>query len=179
MADRFFPAYVPDEELLRRLCLIRYYPKKIQDSDFFHVSVMNVELKQPTHPKIIQLPNVYFEHLRRFIWRQHVFMELAARKPKIPDQLRTMIKKYIMYMDGMIEGLLTTARQRKGELDYRSRLFNQYLIVEYFVGRHEYDVVGRWRMENADTILECQDMEALGMYISVRSITLLTLRANQ
>ena len=56
-------------------------------------------------------------------------------------------------MVGMVEGLLTTIQKRIGDVAYRSHLFNLYLVVEFYVGRHEHDIICRWAREHPDTTL--------------------------
>lgn len=57
-----------------------------------------------------------------------------------------------------MEGLLTTVWKHKGDASYRSRLFDLYLVLEYNIGRHEFDIVDAWKMEHRKIILECQDI---------------------
>ncbi|KIK72780.1 hypothetical protein PAXRUDRAFT_21590 [Paxillus rubicundulus Ve08.2h10] len=69
-----------------------------------------------------------------------------------------------MYMDGIIEGLFTSAQNQQRE-GWRSALFNLYLVVEYLVKRHEYNIGDEWRKKNPDQILEQLDVTSLDVYI--------------
>lgn len=166
MTDLFFPNTAPSQQELRLLMLIRYIPSTKAKGQYFEVNVRNWELQVMSDPGVVSVPIHYHEHLRRFIWRQMVFMELLTRGSDLDlaHALRPMLQRYVLYMDGIVEGLLTTAKVKKPDPGFRSRLFDLYLVVEYYVGRHEYDIVGDWRGSNLDIVLECQDVETLGKY---------------
>lgn len=168
MADRFFPNTIPTTNELNLIMLVRYVlgPDKRGGQDFCQVLAKDWVTKRRSYKDGILVPSTYLVHLQHFLWRELAFMEVYLRAGKqeveIPPGLSPLLQKYIMYMDGMLEGLLTTARKNQSNAQYRSSLFDSYLVVEYFVGRHEYDVVGNWRLKNADTILECEDAFKLG-----------------
>ena len=65
-----------------------------------------------------------------------------------------------------MEALLSPARKRARTSNYRSILFDTYLAVEGLVMRHEHDVVGLWRYNHPEIILECSDAFAFGGYQS-------------
>ena len=67
------------------------------------------------------------------------------------------VKRYIMYMDGIAESVFTTVKKRQGDVGFHSILFDMYLNTKYFVGRHEFHITGYWRQSHLDTILESQD----------------------
>ena len=81
------------------------------------------------------------------------------------------VKRYIMYMDGIAESVFTTVKKRQGDVGFHSILFDMYLNTEYFVGRHEFHIAGYWRQSHPDTILECQDALQLGGPLQVTQIT--------
>jgi len=175
MTDRYFPNTVPTASELMLIMLVRYVTDDDDDStgeDFCLVKARNWQLETVSKDDSVEVPIAYSKHLKHFLWRQLAFIEVYNRATKqlidIAPRLRPLLQKYILYMDGMLEGLLTTARKHQGDPGYRSRLFDTYLVVEYFVARHEYDVVGRWRANNPDTILECQDAFALGKFSAIR-----------
>lgn len=79
-----------------------------------------------------------------------------------------MLQRYITYMDAMLEGILMTARVKAGnDPMFRSYLFDRYLVTDYLIGRHEYDVGDAWRLENPDIIVECQKAQAIGELASI------------
>ncbi|KIK72318.1 hypothetical protein PAXRUDRAFT_22125 [Paxillus rubicundulus Ve08.2h10] len=80
-----------------------------------------------------------------------------------------LIQRYIMYMDGIIEGLFTSAQNQQRE-GWRSALFNLYLVVEYLVKRHEYNLGDEWRKKNPDQILEQLDITSLDVYIDWKKL---------
>ncbi|KAH0835517.1 hypothetical protein J3R83DRAFT_9202 [Lanmaoa asiatica] len=166
MTDRLFPNDAPQESETRSISAIRYRAKvPVDGCDFFAVEIYNVEVKTVTDDTdVILVPVHYYEHVRRFLWRHCLFMEVWRRAGslKLANGLQTMLKRYIMYMDGITEGLLQLTDFKKGEdKDLRSVVFDLYLVTEFFVGRHEYDIGDAWRCQNADTILERQSAAAL------------------
>lgn len=172
MSDRYFPSSPPSEDELRLILLLRYVPSSVKTKEgFFTVNVRNWELGTASDPGTILVPVRYQEHLRRFLWREMIFMEVirrcTLREIYLVATVSPLVKRYIMYMDGILEGLLTTARKRQDDVKYRSVLFEMYLNVEYFVGRHEFDIAGQWRESHPDTILECQDALQLGELIFI------------
>lgn len=181
MSDRYFPASTPTEEELQLILLVRYVQSAQRKKEgFVTVKVRNFELDIAAEPGIILVPAHYREHLRRFLWRQTVFMEVVKRSSQSTVHLvapaSPLVKRYIVYMDGIVEGLLTTARKRQDDPRYRSVLFDMYLTVEFFVGRHEHHVAAQWRRTHPEVVLECQDAFELGSIdSSIRSMSILHL----
>lgn len=143
---------------------IRYCPMESPHAEFFDVAIYGSEVDRLLGTPIT-VPKYYWEHLRRFLWRHHVYMQLYASTSsgvKLPASVRSVIKLYIQYMDGIAEGLLTTAGRRRGDPGYRSYLFNMYLVVDFHVGRHEHHVVSSWAAEHPDIIIECVDIDTIG-----------------
>lgn len=161
MSDRFFPCASPGQREVKLICQIQYIAGPIVDGGFA-VEGKNLKLKSMVADKAV-LPSSYHEHVRRFIWRHCVFMEVWRRSEDLclTVRLRVAIERYIMYMDGMMEGLLMTPRKKQRH-DYRSALFDLYLLTEYFMKRHEYDIGDAWRINHPDVVLEQQKVEDLG-----------------
>ena len=174
MTDRYFPHTVPTASELSMIILVRYVVSdnttEEEEGAFHEVKTVNWPAQKPAEDPIL-IPTKYVRHLRHFLWRHHAFMEVYDRGRrqyiKVAPALSRLLQKYIVYMDGIAEGLLTTARHNQDNPTYRSRLFDLYLVVEYFVARHEYDIVGDWRYNNPKTILECQDPFSLGKCLPV------------
>ncbi|KAF8425015.1 hypothetical protein L210DRAFT_3509387 [Boletus edulis BED1] len=163
MSDLFFPHNSPSHEDMFNIMAIRYLPDPTAPKALFNVAIYSASgegiVDTPT-----AVPSFYHDHLRRFLWRHCVYMELVSRENlALVKNLRPLLERYIFYMDAMVEGLLTTARNTTFANDptFRSSLFSQYLVVEYHVGRHEFNVVGAWRQSNPDVILECVALDAL------------------
>lgn len=170
MSDRFFPNTVPTEDELRLILLVRYHVSSAKTKKgFFSVDTWNWELDVASEPSTILVPVRYLHHLRRFLWREMILMEVMRRSALqeifLSPAASPLVKRYIQYMDAIAEGLLTTAQKRQGDSSYRSVLFEMYLNVEYFVGRHEFNVAGHWRADHPETVLECQDALELGEQI--------------
>ncbi|KAG9310698.1 hypothetical protein JVU11DRAFT_9292 [Chiua virens] len=149
MADLFFPPEVPTLHEINKISITRYYVKNVAEGDFCVIQVLGWANSQPSLLGDIQLPIIYHTHLRHFLWRHHVFMELNSRTELVKDgvvlsaHIKQTIQKYIWYMDAIGGGLMASARFRtnRGRTDFRCNLFDLYLLVEYYVGRHEHDVV--------------------------------------
>ena len=165
--DRFFPLTNHDSHELQLIMLIHYVvstsPVK---PGFFVVKVKNSELNATTPPGTILVPNHYKDHLQCFLWRHQVFMEVVHqyndKELHLVPYLSPLFQHYIVYMDGVAEDLLTTARKMINNPSYRSLTFDLYLVVEYFIQRHESHIAAQWRGNNPDVILECQDAFQLG-----------------
>lgn len=164
MTDLFFPSSPPDAHELRRIMAIRYRPAAIT-SNFFGVKAYAWPGDtKSTVGKPIRLPGQYYHHLSRFLWRHQVFMELQSRFSdlQLAPTHQPLVQRYMQYMNAMVAGLLTPEQKNTKDPSFRSRLFDLYLVVEYFVGHHEFHLVDSWRACNPDSILECQDVLDLG-----------------
>lgn len=168
MTDIFMPLARCSAQELRLLMSVRYVADVQTDGNLCKVKVISWE--EDSKPEIedpIVVPASYHIHLQHFIWRQHLFMGLVDRANsvttfKLRKGLRPILQRYIEYMDGMVEGLLTSVK-RNPDPAFRSKLFDLYLVTDYYLeGRHEYDVGDTWRLEHPDTILECVQMDTIG-----------------
>lgn len=169
----YFPISVPDQNELRLILLVCYtLSTKKSTYGFFTVKMRNCEICLPSDPSTILVPLQYKEHLHHFLWQETLFMEVVSQRTTgrltLSQKAMSLADHYIMYMDGMLEGLLTTARKRENDPGYRSVTFDTYLVVEYFVGRHdEHNIAGQWRKSHPSTILECQDAFNLGEHCNL------------
>lgn len=166
MTDLLFPIEVPDQRLLSFIVARRYIPDDRCNNDgFFNVNTCDRTGKKVDKP--LQVPRYYLDHLRHFTWRHHVYMELNDRAValNLDHGLQQLLQKYIFYMNGILQGLLGPVRKHHNDVTFRSRLFDGYLAVEYHVGRHEFDIVGAWRDQHPDVLLECEseDITDTGM----------------
>ncbi|KAI5983661.1 hypothetical protein EDD15DRAFT_2201942 [Pisolithus albus] len=160
MTDSFFPVYPPSRRELRLITLIRYKALP-PEGDKFTVHAINTVFNIPACDPF-DVPSGYYEHVRRFLWRHHLFMEVEKRTDdlSVAVGLRSRVQRYIAYMDAMIEGLFVKARSFEGS-DWRSTLFDLYLIVDHHVQGHEYRQGHLWRLNNPDRILETVDVTTL------------------
>lgn len=169
MSDYLWPRSLVTSRELRLLMAIRYRMDGMPTGPFFKVKVIAWELG-PTYESEdhITVPSFYHNHLRHFLWRQHLFMELYKRVNtekgfRLQTGLRALLQRYIQYMDGMVEGLLTTVKRHPRDADFRSSLFNLYLVTDYYLdGIHEPDLGDQWRLQHPDIILECVGLDAIG-----------------
>lgn len=162
MTDLFFPSEAPPLDEFRAISLACYYVQSTPKEGFCIVQWYSWANSQPVILESIKVPATYYAHLRHFLWRHHIFMELISRSELIKDGVvlsthaKQMIQKYIWYMDAMGEGLMTPVRSKanQGWCGFRSNLFDLYLLVEYYVGRHEHDVVSTWLAQHPNVHLE-------------------------
>ncbi|KAI5983625.1 hypothetical protein EDD15DRAFT_2201917 [Pisolithus albus] len=164
MTDSFFPMYPPSRRELRLITLIRYKALP-PEGDKFTVHAINTVFNIPACDPF-DVPSGYYEHVRRFLWRHHLFMEVEKRTDdlSVAVGLRSRVQRYIACMDAMIGGLFVKARSFEGS-DWRSTLFDLYLIVDHHVQGHEYRQGHLWRLNNPDRILETVDVTTLGTLI--------------
>lgn len=120
MSDWYFPISTPTEEELHLILLVCYMQSAQRKKEgFVMVKVRNFELNIATELGTILVPAHYREHLWGFLWCQMVFMEVVKRSSKLALHLvastSLLMKRYIVYMDSIVEGLLTTARKRQDD----------------------------------------------------------------
>ena len=146
--------------------LYKAIPPKAPHLDHFVVQVINTDYAALSSPNIT-VPTYYYEHLKRFLWRHRLFIGVNERAQQLPLAmgLRPLIQQYIMYMDAIVEALLTTARKASEHQEgWRAELFDLYLVVEHMVERHEYHLGDDWRLKNPDHILEQINVNSLRMF---------------
>ncbi|KAG6371690.1 hypothetical protein JVT61DRAFT_9031 [Boletus reticuloceps] len=161
MSDLFFPNNSSPQEKMQLILSMHYLPDPTPRKELFSVMVYSASGEGVVDTPAI-VPAFYHDHLCRFLWRHSVYMELVSQDDiTLMPKLRPLLERYIFYMDAVVEGLLTTARNKTFTKDptFCSILFNQYLVVEYHVGHHEFNVIGAWRQRNPDIILECMMLD--------------------
>ena len=163
MTDLCFPNAAPNVIELCLIMLKRYTPELKPNGEFFNVLIYSRDTREmAVNP--ITVPTNYHSHLCRFLWCHQAYMEIQTRLEhvQLPLDLLSLLQRYTLYMDGIMEGLLTTVWKHKGDASYRSRLFDLYLVLEYNIGCHEFNIVDAWKMEHRKIILECQDIHDIG-----------------
>ncbi|KAI6108646.1 hypothetical protein EV401DRAFT_2076756 [Pisolithus croceorrhizus] len=155
--------YPPTRTELCLITLIRYkaLPPK---GDKFTVHAINNNFNVPACDPF-DVPSDYYEHVRRFLWRHQLFMEVEKRKDKLclAVGLLPLAQRYISYMDAMIEGLFIEARRSETQgSNWWSKLFDLYLVVDRLVQGHECHKGHLWRLKNPDQVLETVDVTTLG-----------------
>lgn len=169
MTDLFFPSTTPDAQEIRLILAVRYYHIPSARDDFFDVVPFGWEVQRKILPSIT-VPVYYQNHLRRFLWRHHLYMHLYDGAPvlQLAPNLLPLLTSYIQYMDAMAEALLTAAKRNVGDVSCRSYLFNMYLVIEFHIGRHEHDVVSRWASKHPNVVLECVNIDSIGKLCAVQ-----------
>lgn len=161
MSYLFFPNDPPTRHELRLINLIRYKAFPPTGGKFV-VHTMNTDYDalagQP-----FEVPSHYYDHVRRFLWRHQLLMGVEERSSELALAvgLCRRTQCYISYLDAMIESLFVEARRPRFGHDWRSNLFDLYLVVDYFVRGHEYCQGMQWTLRNPGQILEVIDVTTL------------------
>ncbi|KAI6121418.1 hypothetical protein F5141DRAFT_1090002 [Pisolithus sp. B1] len=161
MTDLFFPINPPTHHELQLIELIRYKAFPPEGGKFM-VHAINTDYNTLACVPFV-VPSPYYEHIKRFLWRHQLFMGVEKRRDELALAvgLCKQTQCYIAYLDAIIEGLFIKARWSEFGLDWRSDLFDLYLVVDYFVHGHKYNQGALWRLNNPDQILEVIDVTTL------------------
>lgn len=162
MTDLLFHDREPTLKKLNIIMQIRYELKETEDEHFCVVCIGNPTLNAVVED--IRIPKSYQGHLRRFLWRHALFMGIESNiHEKLDADNRRIIKRYISYMDAILAALIQGCRGEKGvNVYYRSKTFDLYLVVEFFIGRHDYQSGDQWRRTHKMPLLETVDVMKLG-----------------
>lgn len=130
MAALFFPKSVPNARTLSYLL----------DIEREYVVAQNGQLiLEPGHSQLI-MPTMYQKTMASFLWRDAAIRSvlLHAGELKIPSTLTDNLTMVLWYMDDVFNA---TLREFKSSTvmnaDFRSKTFDQYLTIEYWIRRHE------------------------------------------
>lgn len=165
MTDFLFSIAVPTVKELSFIRQVEYSTRAPDGPDFFSIQVFNNATRETTEPDI-RVPNWYHQHVLRFLWRHRLFISMDHNsRIKLKRGLGAMVKRYIAFMDAIMDSLLMGCRIAKGtDITYRSRTFDMYLGVEFYIGYHDYSVGDTWRQANKNIMLEGIDVKELGEY---------------
>lgn len=132
--------------------------RTIQDHDGGHEISVNSSV-------VASIPTHYLKHVRQFLWREDCLRLVLHlyNNVEIPRPLYNNLKLVLYYMDEIFKRFI--AELSKGpddDDDYlRSKTFDSYLRVEYWVGRHEPVHVREYRRSN-DQNIDRGDITTLG-----------------
>ena len=155
MATIYFPQKAPTESHANRLILKRH---KIHERDKCPTQI-SVDTSM-----VASVPPHYVDHIKRFVWREDCIRLVLHLNDEIEiPQLEKNLKMILWYMDEVFRRFVVELPQRLDENDAtRSNTFDNYLRVEYWVGRHEAVNVRDYRRSN-DRNINRTNVEELGM----------------
>src|SRR6266568_5063198 len=156
MATIHFPQTAPTDARVTKLIMKRRAIHHCENS----LSQVSVD-----RSVVASIPSQYLDHIKRFIWREdclrlvlHLYNVID-----IPQKLHRNLKMVLCYMEEVFKCFIAEIPK---ELDQnntsRSRTFDSYLKVEYWVGRHEPVYVREYRRSN-DRNIDRSDVQKLGI----------------
>lgn len=144
MATHHYPDHVPGATKFRRLLKTTRKVVTYTNSTSFAVFCDGVSA--------CVLPARYIDHIRRFIWREDAIRLVLNHNNvvDIPELLEENITLVLWYMDNVFDRLVTESNlERAATAPFRSDVFENYLIIEYWVRRHEPKNITRFRKQNS------------------------------
>lgn len=141
MATSYYPNDVPTTQTLRRL--LETHRKVWSDA---HSRVVEVAIDGKV---LLVLPDSYHAHLQRFVWREEAIRLVLAHEEELElsEDFVDNITMFMWYMDNVFKRMMIESgpKVKKAESSYHSPTFDNYLLVEHCVRRHEPVNVRAWR----------------------------------
>jgi len=134
----------------------------------FEVKQTNIYSNETEHR--VFLPNLYHNLLSKVLWRGDILMMLyrkyLKRPPKMYKSFIYDLAKILVHLDNVVESLLRPAvgLSVNEAAEYRSQSFNEFLITEFLLGRHDPAAVQEYR-ETYDMNIERMNLEDFGRHI--------------
>ncbi|KAI6155863.1 hypothetical protein BKA82DRAFT_4011275 [Pisolithus tinctorius] len=108
---------------------------------------------------VVELPHHYYEPIQAFTWREKAIRLVLRFKKKgevqVEEPLVENLTMILAYMNRVFVQVVVEAKKVKRTdrtLDWRSPTFDNYLLIEYFVRRHEPAQVRNYRRNNDHNI---------------------------
>ncbi|KAI6137954.1 hypothetical protein BKA82DRAFT_4022119 [Pisolithus tinctorius] len=106
-----------------------------------------------TGDMVAQLPAHYYEHLQAFFWREKAIRLVLQfqEELEVQDRLKSNLTLILVYMDRVFTQIVREAKSTKRDArvpDWRSPTFDNYILIEYHVERHEPEMVREYRRKN-------------------------------
>ncbi len=145
------------------------YTMDMLSAGIFEVKQTNLYTNETEHR--VFLPGRYHEFLEKFIWRGEILMTLYRkyhkRPPKDYKPFLNRLPKIIAHLDNVLESLLRPAVGLSADeaKHYISPNFEEYLVTEFLLGRHDPDIVQEYR-ETYETNIERMTLEDISRNIS-------------
>ncbi|KAF9235429.1 hypothetical protein BU15DRAFT_64876 [Melanogaster broomeanus] len=167
MSDLFYPQTVSGDQY--NIAILDYVPQlkySISHEPNTPMAVVYEALPPTANPTFkTEVPSSYYEHLRRFLWRYYLFSVLinkfntgSTKKRIVLPAVATFLQKMVVMMDTVVEQLIMGCMEKGQELDpeLRCQYFDDYLVTEFVVGRHDPESVEAWRRKPVNRIYDLE-----------------------
>lgn len=122
-----------------------------QDDDCCCIKYTNILDEEPPQEHTF-VPTFYMDHIKRFFWRHYLVITLYEyyEEKKLPEYMQSFLPyllKVIVHMDNVIESIIRPCQAiaRSEMKNHRFRAFDDYVITEYIIGRHDPDIMDDYR----------------------------------
>lgn len=152
MSDYFWPRS-PITELHKSYITQIQYSIHQDDGGCCPIKYMNLLDEKPSLEHHAYVPAFYKDHIKRFFWRHYLVITLYEHyeQKKLPKYMGSNFLPYllnvIVHMDNVIESIIRPCQTigRSEVKNYRSQDFEDYLIAEYIIGRHDPNTMDDYR----------------------------------
>lgn len=161
MATFLFPRKIPDTDTL--------YDLIHHSRDFELGANRDITIYPGTNSQVV-LPHQYQIHMGRFLWRETILRLILRFGDNIDleKDRRDNLAMILQYMDNIFNRISDDAMGLQGtETDFRSKIFDEYLVIEYYVGCHEPFEIREFRRK-FDINLNWMRVEECGNVTEVR-----------
>lgn len=148
MATFHYPDHVPSAAKVKRLLGFEKGVSIDRRSSIFAVELDGFS--------VCKLPDHYLDDMRRFIWREEAirFVLSLEKQLNIPETLADNLKMVLWYMDTLFNHIVRDAaslmeyNSPEDMMKFRNDTFDNYLLIEYWVRRHEPKNITKFRSTN-------------------------------
>ncbi|KAF9232094.1 hypothetical protein BU15DRAFT_67768 [Melanogaster broomeanus] len=167
MSDLFYPKTVSGDQY--NIAILDYVPQlkySISHEPNTPMAVIYEALPPTANPTFkTEVPSSYYEHLRRFLWRYYLFSVLInkfntgnTKKRVVLPAVATFLQEMVVMMDTVVEQLIMGCMEKGQELvpELRCQYFDDYLVTEFIVGRHDPESVEAWRRKPVNRIYDLE-----------------------
>ncbi|KAL4064653.1 hypothetical protein J3A83DRAFT_4191357 [Scleroderma citrinum] len=166
MSDYYWPNHSITDLHKDYIFQVLYTYSQTDDPTIIKIKQLNHHDTVPTHTHRGFLPKFYEDHVCRFFWRYYLLIQLYQNfqscHPRRHRQFLQKLIKIIVHLNNVIESIIRPCLQIPIENMglYRSASFNEYLITEFLIGRHDPKTLQKFR-KGCPINIECMDMARL------------------
>ncbi|KIM69646.1 hypothetical protein SCLCIDRAFT_84672, partial [Scleroderma citrinum Foug A] len=149
MSDYYWPRSCITN--LHKLFITQIWYSIHQDDDCCCIKYTNILDEEPPQEHTF-VPTFYMDHIKRFFWRHYLVITLYEyyEEKKLPEYMQSFLPyllKVIVHMDNVIESIIRPCQAiaRSEMKNHRFRAFDDYVITEYIIGRHDPDIMDDYR----------------------------------
>ncbi|KAI6025436.1 hypothetical protein EDC04DRAFT_2899877 [Pisolithus marmoratus] len=142
MSDYYWPNSLPTEIHMDYIMQVRYSIQATDDEDVYQITQKNFYDDVPVAKHRCFIPSCYGLPVIVFLWKYYLYIGLYSRfhcrhqkkKPFLPY-----LKRCIVHLDNVIEAFIRPILSIPFDkiADYHSKSFDEYLIAETILGRHD------------------------------------------